>query len=334
MSLHKNSTNNHKIENWTYANEAARTGATGLVSGDLGKIAYQTSDGSYWRLTATTPTWASIEVNTKGKIEAYTYTDTAAREAATGFVAGDVGKIAFQSDNSTYWRLSDDSPVTWIPMVDHSRIESFTYADQTAREAATGLTAADIGKIALQSSDESYWRLSDNSPLTWVAVGGGGGGGGTVDYILIKDIKTAGTDGGSATGSPDVRVLNTTEIDTGSHVVSLTTNKLKLDVGTYRIRASAPAFSVKRHRAWLYNLTTTTVAVNGTSEYAPDADPAIPGQTRSHIIGQFVVANATHEYQIIHQVEQAASGDGFGAQCGGNDGNPEIYTVVELEKIA
>lgn len=57
---HENSTRNHKIENWTYANAAARTGATGFVTADLGRIAYQSDDGSYWRLTATTPTWAAL----------------------------------------------------------------------------------------------------------------------------------------------------------------------------------------------------------------------------------------------------------------------------------
>jgi prepilin-type N-terminal cleavage/methylation domain-containing protein len=45
--------------NWTYANAAARTGATGFVAGDIGEIAYQSDNGTYWRLTATTPTWVS-----------------------------------------------------------------------------------------------------------------------------------------------------------------------------------------------------------------------------------------------------------------------------------
>lgn len=44
---------------WTYANAAARTGATGFVAGDIGKLAYQSDNGTHWRLTATTPTWVS-----------------------------------------------------------------------------------------------------------------------------------------------------------------------------------------------------------------------------------------------------------------------------------
>jgi hypothetical protein len=64
MSLHSNQTYNHPIENWVYANAAARTGATGFVTADVGKVAYQTDSGDYYRLTATTPTWQLISQNT------------------------------------------------------------------------------------------------------------------------------------------------------------------------------------------------------------------------------------------------------------------------------
>lgn len=61
MALHSTLTKNHRLENWVYANEAARLAASGLVSGDVGKIAFQTDTSTYWRLTATTPTWALIQ---------------------------------------------------------------------------------------------------------------------------------------------------------------------------------------------------------------------------------------------------------------------------------
>lgn len=43
----------------------------------------------------------------------WTYADAAARVAASGFVAGDVHKVALQSDNNSLWMLTDDSPITW-----------------------------------------------------------------------------------------------------------------------------------------------------------------------------------------------------------------------------
>lgn len=52
----------HRVHNWEYANAAARTGATGFVSGDLKKVALQLDDYSLWVLTATTPTWARVGV--------------------------------------------------------------------------------------------------------------------------------------------------------------------------------------------------------------------------------------------------------------------------------
>jgi hypothetical protein len=57
---HQDLTLNHRLESWVYPDAPSRTGATGFVSGDVGRIAYQTDTGEYWRLTATTPTWQKI----------------------------------------------------------------------------------------------------------------------------------------------------------------------------------------------------------------------------------------------------------------------------------
>ena len=51
---------------------------------------------------------------------------------------------------------------------------NFTFADSTAREAGTGYTivAADVGKFARQTDDNSIWMLTATTP-TWVGIGGG-----------------------------------------------------------------------------------------------------------------------------------------------------------------
>jgi hypothetical protein len=46
----------------------------------------------------------------------------------------------------------------------------WTYADAAARAAEAGATAADVGSLARQLDDNSFWILTDDSPLTWVAV--------------------------------------------------------------------------------------------------------------------------------------------------------------------
>jgi hypothetical protein len=115
---------------WFYTNAAARTGATGFVAGDINKIAYQDgSPGSYWKLTATTPTWAAytptspnlaaadtVCVPTK---PAWAYATAAARTAATGFVAADVGKIAYQVDTQAYYTLTATTP-TWASVMPYT----------------------------------------------------------------------------------------------------------------------------------------------------------------------------------------------------------------------
>ncbi len=89
-------------------------------------------------------------------------------------------------------------------------IHAFVYADAAARTGAVGITANDIGKVARQLSDNTFWVLTNNSPLTWSDLTAGG-----TPAIEIKDegisigLKskinfvgpglTAATDGGDAT---------------------------------------------------------------------------------------------------------------------------------------
>lgn len=52
-------------------------------------------------------------------------------------------------------------------------LHAYTYADATARTAATGFVLADVGKAALQQSDNTLWALTNHSPIAWVQVGTG-----------------------------------------------------------------------------------------------------------------------------------------------------------------
>lgn len=63
------------------------------------------------------------------------------------------------TDHSSLTGTNVHTPITW------------TYADKTAREAATGLTSGDLNKFALQSDENSIWILIDESPVTWSEVG-------------------------------------------------------------------------------------------------------------------------------------------------------------------
>jgi hypothetical protein len=47
---------------------------------------------------------------------------------------------------------------------------AWEYADETAREAATGFIAADVGKLALQLSPRGLWALLTHNPIRWSRV--------------------------------------------------------------------------------------------------------------------------------------------------------------------
>lgn len=56
---------------------------------------------------------------------------------------------------------------------------AFEYANAAARTGAS-VVSADVGKIARQTDTGAFYILTDDSPVTWAALGGGGGGGGVV----------------------------------------------------------------------------------------------------------------------------------------------------------
>ena len=47
---------------------------------------------------------------------AWIYASVAIRLAATGFVLADVGKVAWQTDDDSFWLLADDDPIEWVPV--------------------------------------------------------------------------------------------------------------------------------------------------------------------------------------------------------------------------
>ncbi len=52
-------------------------------------------------------------------------------------------------------------------------IHAFEYANATARSIATGLTSADIGKVAKQTDTSQYFVLTSDSPATWAEITNG-----------------------------------------------------------------------------------------------------------------------------------------------------------------
>lgn len=143
-------------------------------------------------------------------------------------------------------------------------------------------------------------------------------------YILIIDRKTSGTDGGTfTTGAWRTRDLTIIASD-DKGIAQLAANQITLPKGAYRLRASAPAFSVDAHQARFYNITNTTEIALGTSESAGTGI-----QTRSIVSGKLFIG-VSSVFELQHRCGSTQATNGFGkAAAWGN----EVYSMVELWKI-
>jgi hypothetical protein len=155
-----------------------------------------------------------------------------------------------------------------------------------------------------------------------------GGGGAAPDYILIRDERASGTQGGGAlAGVWQTRVLNTEVNDDGGHA-SLSSNQITLAAGTYRVRAHAPAYTVNTHKIKLYNITDTVDIIIGTSQVAIASNLV---ENRSFLEGQFIIAG-TKTIELQHRCQTARGSDGLGKAS--SYGVIEVYAIIELWKEA
>jgi len=148
---------------------------------------------------------------------------------------------------------------------------------------------------------------------------------GAEDYIVVRDKKASGTDGGTFTQDAwQTRDINEELVDTGGYC-SVSSNQITLEAGTYRCRICAPAYSVKKHQAKLYNVTSGSNVLVGTSVYVYDADygSVVP----SRIEGEFSLSTSSI-LEVRHYCSQTKATNGFGVNC--NFGLDEIYTVAEF----
>lgn len=151
-------------------------------------------------------------------------------------------------------------------------------------------------------------------------------------YMLLRDEKATNTDAGASVAGLQTRTLNTVSDNTIAGA-SLSANQFTLPAGKYRINASAPAFGVNGHTAFLRNATDVTTLIVGTAENtSANAISAVdPIQTRSHIAGKFTIATAK-AFDIRHDCIEAVAGNGLGRAGGTAGGLACIYTIVEIFK--
>jgi hypothetical protein len=142
-----------------------------------------------------------------------------------------------------------------------------------------------------------------------------------IPTAVLEDQQPMNTAGGASAIGLQTRVLNTIQSDSGVGV-TLAVNQFTLPAGTYRIEASAPAFSVAGHFIQLEDVPNTFTVI-GTSELA------INIQTRSFLSHVITIAVAT-TFRIRHYTS-VVNGNGLGVPV--NAANPEVYTQVTIQRI-
>ena len=114
----------------------------------------------------------------------------------------------------------------------------------------------------------------------------------------------------------------------GNAPVRLNDNNIfTLQPGTYLIRARLPAFSVGKHQARLFNVTTKQVVKYGSSEIAP-----LGFQTSSEIIYFTGKMNKVNRFKVEHQVELLQISNGLGVASNFSQ-SEQIYGEVEVLKL-
>lgn len=146
-------------------------------------------------------------------------------------------------------------------------------------------------------------------------------------YSLLVGSFASGTQGGSAASGIQTRALNTIIINSGD-IVNLAGNIFTLRPGTYRIRASAPAYAVGVHRTFLWNVTGSTRVLNGDSAASNTVYPTL---TRSVVTGTFTIT-ANTGFELRHYCQSAFASTGLGIAAG-EAGVNEIYASVELWRL-
>ncbi|RAS14970.1 hypothetical protein DFO50_10838 [Microvirgula sp. AG722] len=148
-------------------------------------------------------------------------------------------------------------------------------------------------------------------------------------YLLVRDEKAKGTDGGASTGGATVtRTLNTVVANTIPGA-GLSNNQITLPAGIYRINAWAQAGNVNCHRASFYNVTDSALAIQGMGLNATGSNTGDAISTISHLLGRITLPGP-RSFELRHYTEQTLAGTGLGTAVG--NGGSEIYVSVEIIK--
>lgn len=214
--------------------------------------------------------------------------------------------------------------ITSNPSITSTLTSVTTDANNVLITFTTALTTA--SQTALNSTISSY-----NPSTVFPAASG--------NYQKFRELQSSGTNGHAgatfSAGSWVTRILNNTDTSPGQYAtLNTSTNTVTLPAGTYLIYAGAPAYGVDGHKLRLFNVTTSTVMLVGTSARAPNILgllTAVTVQERSYISGVITITAATEVIRLEHRCTTSRTNDGFGLATG--FATSEVYTELEITRI-
>ncbi len=143
----------------------------------------------------------------------------------------------------------------------------------------------------------------------------------TDTVCFLKDVKSAGTNGGTLTANTwFVRELNTLEGNVD--FCTLSSNQFTLTEGSYTITAKAPACDVQAHQIKLYNVT-AGAEIMGQSNFSSG------GVTTYSELSTIIVIAASHVFEIQHICSKTSANIGRGRSNGWGD---EVYAIVTVQR--
>jgi hypothetical protein len=190
-------------------------------------------------------------------------------------------------------------------------------ADTSAAHAASAISFSPTGTIAATDVQAAIAEVASEA------------GGSAYPYVLVKDERTANTNGGSSsTGSWQTRTIQTESVDASS-ICAISSNQITLAAGTYRCRGWAAIIGGAQCKNRLRNVTDGTTVAVGNSEYCGTG--AGVGTTYSPFESTFTVGSSK-ALELQSQVASAKATDGYGIAT--NYGEVEVFAAIEFWKIA
>lgn len=186
------------------------------------------------------------------------------------------------------------------------------------------------GRLRYQQS-RGRIQQSNNNGSTWTDIPQEAGIG---SYCLVSDRKSDGTQGGTCTsGAWRTRDLNTEEDASGSDCpfVSIATNVMTLDAGTYQVRGQVPSRGTRENKGRIYDTGNTLTLVDGTNADAADTGAHF-NTSHSFFYGVFTLSAST-TVEVQHRCSLTASTFGFGLADAWTDGDDEVYSTLVLRKV-